>query len=803
MSAHSLLTQQDHETAEALRQAVSQVASPDDSFSEDINHLAARARELSKAMIAHGDTCPVGDNEDHTDLGCRITHYVWAERAKHFLVLYRNVQLQLQTANLMVADGAAQAKIVSQLHDRSRQTLATALEEWETEVEKTRTRLESNEQFRRKSLADWKLQHNPWPGYRAQFSELAGQAEALAEEFSVLSGQVSIFAKIRSLLHDSINASSAVVTEATKKAKSIAEFITKSENEENVSPGQIGSLLDEYISDAKPPEQIHDYTNELNARIAEIVENTRVTVGADHGLMQYKEVNFQRATNQWISAEVLPQLYELWELSQQVAGGLDVAINNVRNRALLITNEIKTGGTKIDYEIEDLSQPFYNFLDRVKASQPTYDGIKDRLEGIIDADLKLTSVYRPVPGFLPLPLQTGLNEFTRRQGRWLTPVKEWLGATFRGFERWRGDAAREDRMSISEKVVRAIEQRQVNSGNEAYTNIVMTKGYIGESFLVGREAETAQMKRLVDNWRHGYRGAVMLTGRRLSGRSLFGEMISNRIFPNNVIRLVPNGVISVEGRRMHTTGRLVDALVFVQKHTIQTRPMIWIDDLELWWDNETSLAENVAALSSHIDNYSAKIFYLVSTTNAVYAHLNRFRDLDRIFQSEVNLDDFSLEDMQRAIRIRHGATHKRLVDQDGEPLSDLAFNRLVKKLHRSGYGNVGDTLNRWAYMVEYCDEDSVTPNQASRYRLPAFVNTDTGLLLTTIFLERRTNDYHLRKLFGPSYDQRYRSVLQRLLRVGLVTRSNDGWLSIRESVVTDVGRALENNGYLDNTITEK
>jgi hypothetical protein len=799
MSAHSLLTQQDTGTAEALRQAVLQVATPDDSFSEDINHLATRARELAEAMIAHGDTCPVGDTENHEDLDCRIIHFVWADRAKHFLVLYRNVQLQLQTANLMVADGAAQPGIVAQLHDRSRETLATAMEEWETEVAKTKQRLESNEQFRRKTLADWKLQHNPWPGYRAQFTEMAGQAEALAEEFTVLSKQVAVFTDIRNLLHESIAAAGGAVSEAIKKAENIAAFIVQGENKETVSLGQISSLLDEYISDAKPPEQIHDYTNELNARIAKVVEYSRVTVGADHGLMQYKDVNFQRATNQWISAEVLPQLYELWELSQQVVGGLDVAVNNVRNRSLLINNELRAGN-EVDFEIEDLSQPFHDFLERTGSTTSAYDTIKDKLEGIIDADLKLTSVYRPVPGFLPLPLQTGLNEFTRRQGRWLAPVKEWLGATFRGFERWRGDAAREERMSVSEKVVRVVNQRQITDNNTEYTNIVMTKGYIGESFLVGREEETAHLKQLVNDWRHSYRGAVMLTGRRLSGRSLFGEMISNRIFPNNVIRLVPNGVISVEGRRMQTTGNLAEALTFVQKHTIQTRPMIWIDDLELWWDNEISLAENVAALSSHIDNYSAKIFYLVSTTNAVYAHLNRFRDLDRIFQAEVNLDDFSVEDMQRAIRIRHGATHKKLVDEEGEPLSELAFNRLVKKLHRTGHGNVGDTLNRWAFMVEYCDQDSVTPSLARRYRLPAFVNTDTGLLLTTIFLERRTNEYHLRKQFGPAFDRQYRSVLQRLLRVGLLTRSTDGWLSIRESVVTDVGRALENNGYLNNEL---
>jgi hypothetical protein len=33
--------------------------------------------------------------------------------------------------------------------------------------------------------------------------------------------------------------------------------------------------------------------------------------------------------------------------------------------------------------------------------------------------------------------------------------------------------------------------------------------------------------------------------------------------------------------------------------------------------------------------------------------------------------------------------------------------------------------------------------------------------------------------------------------VGLLTRHNDGWLEICESVVNDVEQALENNGYLN------
>ena len=781
----------------SLQRAVGQVAAPDQAFTADVNHLAERAAELAATFVAHGDAFPSGEEEDPTDAEARLTHFVWADQAKHFMVLYRNVQLQLQTAALLETDGEAAAGLVDQLHRRSHQTLQRALAEWEQNLQQTRQQL-GNPPAAGRMLRAWKLQRNPWPVYRAQIAEAGAQSQALAREFGVLNELTEVFARLREVIHRSVQAAADLIGQAVSGADETVAFVLEKDGPHATArPGRIVSRLEGQIAEAAPPPQIHDFTNEINALTAQLPEATQVTVGADHGVLSYKDVNFRRATDQWISAEVLPQLYELWELAEQLHGGYGVAVSNVYNRALVIVNaERDADAEPAAYEAEEFSQPFYNFLARGRTTQQNFDPIAENLKGLVDADLKLTSVYRDDAGFLPLPLQTGINEFTRRQGQWLIPLRGWADRVVAGVRGWLGNAEREDRMSVSEKVARVIEQRKPIPGNEAYTNILLTKGYIGESFLVGRAQETAHLSQLIGQWRAGYRGAVVLTGRRLSGKSLFGEMISNRLFPNNVIRLVPNGVISVQGRRMTTRGKLAPALAFVQKHTLQTRPMVWIDDLELWWDNDTTLAENVRALAAHIDSYSTRIFYLVSTTNAVYAHLNRYQELDRIFQAEVNLDTFSVSDMQTAIRIRHGATHKLLVDNDGEPLSDLRFNRMVRKLHRASYGNVGDTLNRWAYLMEYCDEDSVTPNPTRRYRLPAFLGADTGILLATVYFERRTNEYHLRRLFGPAFDQRYRSVLQRLLRVGLLERAGDGSLTIRESVVTDVARALVNNDYL-------
>ncbi len=761
---------------------------------EPVEEMAQHIRELADTMIARGDTCPTGEDEDPLNLDCRLLHFVWAERAKHFLMLYRDVQLQLQVATLLVNEGASNRDQVADLYTRSRHALKAALGEWETDFRDQHDALERDEKQRRRQLRAWQLQHNPWTVYRHQLGELAGQSEGLAKEFTKLQREQKRFAALRELLDEAIAASQQVMDRAEQRARELTDFISTGDHEPE-RPGLIASKLEDYITEEATLPRLDRFTNAITAKTAQLTESVRVTVASDQGLLRYKEVNFRRATDQWISAQVMPLLYELWEVAQQVGNGLNVAMVNVRNRALLLSNEVKAGHD-VTFTNSSLAQPFVDFTERSGQRHQDYNDLRRRLEERIARDLRLTSVYRAEPGFLPLPLQSGINAFTHRQSRWVTGLQTWLGEHVTGLNKLLGDAAREDRLSISERTVRVIRQRSVSPDNAAYTNILMTRGYIGESFLVGRERETNHLAQLIDSWRLGYRGSVVLTGNRLAGKTLFGEMITNRFFAGKTIRLKPNAQLTVQGRRTKTSGDLAEALAFVQKYTLQSRPLVWIDDLELWWDNDHSLARNVRALGEHIDDYSGRIFYLVTTTNAVYRHLDRFLDLDRVFQSEINLDGFSLEDMQRAVLIRHGATQKQLVDAEGEPISETAFGQLVRRIYRATEGNVGDTINRWAYYTERVDDERVRQRRGRRYNLPNFLSPDTATLLSTLLLEKRGRDYRLRKLFGPAYTDRYGSILQRLIRIGIVTRNTDGSLEVAESVANDVGRMLDAETYL-------
>ncbi len=761
-----------------------------------VEEMAAYCKELAAAIVQRGDACPVGE-EEPGDLECGLIHFEWSERAKHFLLLYRDVQLQLQIAALLVREGKTESSSVDDLYRRSREALHAALNEWESDHASRLDALERNDRERRKQLNRWKLQHNPWPVYRQQIEEIAKQSADLAQEFSALTEQSDHLAKVRELLGDTIEGSLDTMERARVRAEEIVGFINR-EDASPERPGVIAAKLEDFVGEDNAPPRLDRFTNAVTAGIARLSESQRVTVASEEGLLRYKEINFRRSTDQWVSAQVMPLVYEMWELSEQMRNGLDVATANVRNRTLLLSNEIKAG-KDVEVANQQLAQPVTTYLEKTSDLHSQYTVLREQAEHLIYTDLELASAYRAVSGFLPLPLQRGIDAFTRRQGRLVGRFRDWLGKHASGLNHLLGEAAREEKLSVPEKTVRVVKQRTLSHENSAYTNILMTRGYIGESFLVGREREISHIQQLIENWRLGYRGAVIITGERLAGKTLFGELITNRFFAGETIRLQPNATVTVQGRRTKTTGDLEAALGFIQKHTVQSRPLVYIDDLESWTDKETTFAANVRALGEHIDDYSARIFFVVSTNNAVYHHLDRYLDIHRVFQAEINLDDFSLEDLERAIRIRHGATHKILVDEEGEPVSDAAFAKMVRRIYRATDGNVGDAINRWAYFTERYDEDRVHQPPGRRYSLPAFLSPDMATLLATLVLEKRTRDYRLRKLFGPAYQERYASILQRLIRIGLVTRNADGTIEIAESIVNDVARQLEDDAYLTYT----
>jgi len=418
--------------------------------------------------------------------------------------------------------------------------------------------------------------------------------------------------------------------------------------------------------------------------------------------------------------------------------------------------------------------------------------IKDR----VDVNFFLSPIYDPEEEFLPVSMQSTFNNLDIGQNRIILFFQNQYNRLRNFVRRIQRDVEKEGTLSQSEKVVRAIESLSVKEPESQYNNIFQTKGYVGESFWVGRAEPLQHLHGIIEMWEKGFRGGVMLVGQRLSGKTLFGEKVAHLHFPKNTIRVVTNSLVKVRGKKMVTGFDLGEILDFIKNNTINEKALVWIDDLELWANESISLGQNVRALKDFMDTYSGQLFCMVSMSNWVKSHLNHLYQIEASFQAEINLDKMERPEISKAIMIRHGATHKLLVDENGEELSAPVFQDKVNKVFKSAGGVIGDALNRWVVGMQELDEEKVKHEILPSYNLPDFLNPDVSVLLTAIFLQKITTDYRLRRLFGSPFNNKYKSILRRLISLKIVVRNLDGTLEINDCIANDLARDLSMKKYL-------
>ncbi len=754
---------------------------------------------LSKKMIEIGDfsleqlNTAIENNMEDADssLPFYVIHFLWADRAKQFLVLWRDIFFEQQKAQILFADGVVTESDMMRLKMQSKEAVLKAFEALKAYFDEQVKRIQLSKRGSRKQIDQWKLQANPWQAYREQLVQIPQQTKLLWLKGEKLEETVEQFAEIRDFVHQTIALCEKEIEEIKSTAKETIGFIS-----EHISDkaGKVAVHLEDIEGGIRTLNHTKAFTTGLEAKLESLVGKTQVHVYTNEGLLQYKEINFQKSVRQWLDSEVLPLLYEVWELTESVTNGIKMSLLNIRNRAILLANESKEGKVS-EVKKEEISQPLHAFLKKTT----TWEQELFELDALIKERLKQTfrvsNVYKN-DDFLPIALQSTINQLKINQNEWLIKAQHWWKQQLGTVRQLKTSIEGEKRLSTSEKIVRYVQSRTPDSANNQYSSIFLTKGYIGESFWVGRKTELQHIESLIEQWKLGFRGAVILSGQRFSGKSLFGELVANQYFPENNIRLLPNSVINIKGRKLSVGYDLGEALEFIKNYTLNDFPLIWLDDLELWASPTISLSQNVRELQNYIDSYSGRIFFVVSMSNWLKAHLDKIYSLNKVFQASINLDKMSLEEVRQAILIRHGATHKVLVDKEGKEVTPQQFKKMTNNIYKDSEGNVGDALNQWSYSTRKLDGERVRQEYSTSYSLPNFLNPDTTILLAAIMIEKRTNEYRLRKLFGAPFKEKYVSILQRLISIGILIRHLDGWLEINEASANDIGRLLEEKGHL-------
>lgn len=747
-----------------------------------ISQLAQGLVEISTAAQAIGDlalqhlqTQPTKRLEDY------LITFDWSERMKRFLLLWRDILFQEHKSILMVSDGDATLEQFRKQKLASRDLLFNASQDVKNYLEATKKASPNH-----KSLMDtWYLQTNPWPTYKNQFEVFGQQAIDLQLQFDALWNSSGAYVVIKSHFMDIFKSYLTKLNDAKVQVAYLIELLKDSSDTDKIN------LLQELEKLAKNV-SIHPGQNTFNSTLREQINqlpgNMKINVDIDGGKLLYKALNVKHNTNEWIESEVMSEIYEFYQIGDNIQSRLNLAIENIKN---LIQSERLE---EQPFPKDNILQILQNLNRNLDKSGERIIELRQETEKQLARSLGVSSVFND--DFLTLSFQSTINQYRRYQVQWWEGLKRWIQEKGLFIQEYRQAVRDEEVMSISEKVVRAVRQRTLQPEDSHYNNIFMTNGYIGDSFFVGREKEMAHIKQQVSNWKIGYRGALLLSGKRFAGKTLLGQVVNQELFNNEAISLRPENRIIVQGRPHTSTYNLSETLNFIFKYAPENK-LIWIDDIELWQSDKITLSENVRALCNAIDIYSGKLFFMVSMSNWMREELQKWFDISKIFQSELNVDKMSIDDIQKAVLIRHSATHIQLVDNEGHIFQPADLQKLITQLYRQAEGNIGEVMHRWAALMHKYNDEKVSPQTNSFFDLPDFVNPDIAILLRTIMMDRQTNEYRLRKNLGPAFKTTYQPILQRGLNLGMIVRNMNGWLELNPMVVNETGRLLDKHEFLD------
>lgn len=768
-----------------------------DDTNEYLHTLAHGVKNLAHAAIQLGDIAweelqeLPNDIEDKAALlPYYVLHFSWADQVKSYLLLWQQVLFQHQKAQILQWDNKVNGDAISQLKKQSAAIMDQAVQELKNGFDDEIQRIQTLPNGVDKYVAACLLQENPWQVYKAQLKEIPKQCELLLEQGHKLEKIAHSFVQIKQLFQNTVQTSRTAIEKEQNLAETTIEFI---ETYIADQPGKIAKHLEELETKENPVDYTAIFTPKLEALLTKISTKTQIIVATDGSLLQYKDIAFQKNTRQWIEAEILPILYEVWELTTNVTNSLKMSLINIRNRASLLSNDVKEGRVP---NTKDVCQPLQAFLQRANLWTDELDKLSDSIQERVEQTFHITNIYHSEEDFLPIRFQATLNQYKFNQNEWVSKVQIWFKQQLENIQQLKASVRQEEALSISEKIVRFVQSRISDPANSQYANIFLTKGFVANSFIFGRQQELQHIEALIKQWQKGYRGAVILSGKRLCGKSVFGDLVAHRYFSDNTVRLSPNTPFSIEGRKFTPNHDLEQALDFVKKYTITSKYMVWIDDLELWSSPNFSLSQNIQALCKHIDRHSSKIFFMVAMHKQVQKHFDKIHRISKTFQTTIELEQMSESEIRQAILTRHGATHKMLVTENETEVRPKQFQKMIAQIYKATQGNIGEAIHHWTFSTRKIDAERVTHLYQDVYGLPDFINANNALLLTTLILHKRINEYHLRKLFGSPFKEKYSDILQRLISVGLLTRLLDGSLEINEPIANEVEALLILKKYL-------
>jgi hypothetical protein len=509
---------------------------------------------------------------------------------------------------------------------------------------------------------------------------------------------------------------------------------------------------------------------------------TIIPIKVQNGKLIYKEIDVLKEVQNWNDKIIYPSLLECEKYLEILHEKSSRIILNTKNRVDLFQAESQDDITSATATIKNTwESSFYELESLIK----DFNELKEFLESKIES-LTVTDIFKNDRFFLEK--KDDLHEEDDFQDeKWvdLMPVKKSL-------EIIENIKSRLSKSGIIKNqgltdIIQFVKGKSVHDIDRVTYSLFLNKGYLGNSFVVKRDNIISLIAKDIENWEEGFRGSVLLFGKRLSGKSTIIESLPYYLPKVKILSLVTKSTIEFKSRKLELQYNLEDALDFIIKNSVSDKIIVAIDDLELWRDSNGLLYENTKVLMDCLNKYSKRLFFIVVTNHWFKRQLDNYFNFSSKFTSAINTDEMSISNIKKAILLRHAASLKDAVYHDNLPKENKELNvdLLAKKVAIGSHQIIGASLKEWAHVYNIGNANSARFQKHLPEGMIRIIQ-DRWTIFQFILKFKITSEKELVKTLGSTFLKEISPDIQFLISCKILERDNKNNLMINDYIVDEI-----------------
>ena len=336
-----------------------------------------------------------------------------------------------------------------------------------------------------------------------------------------------------------------------------------------------------------------------------------------------------------------------------------------------------------------------------------------------------------------------------------------------------------------------------------YHQLFLSKYLITKELWIGRQHQFALADEVVNRFRRGYSGGLLITGEADSGKTILSHFIAHRFFDKSkiyTINPIEGGSIQISDFKqslensLQSHGDFDEIFEFIPQDSA-----IVLNDLELWWERNADGADVINLILDLIDRFSRRCLFIINVNSYTLHFMQMVRKIDDYFLMFIDCCPFSTRELRDIIMLRHHSTGlKYQLDDEGEErVSKWKQAKLFSAIYECARGNVGVALQIWISLIQNVSNDRVTITipKDEPYGLLDSLTSDQLVVLTQFILHKQLSLNRLIRLMDMD-SQSITHEVNALKRAGLIVEKRRSVLEIDRFVQPVLTREMTEYGVL-------